>query len=180
MSTRKLKSAFYPFLYLLVAVVVATIPAGNLYAQAVVTGHVFAEVVEGLTVEETTQLNFGRFYPETSGGNINVYPDGSRSVSGDVSLLGMVTPASFTVTGQADATFSISLPFQPAIITNLANAKTMIVDKWASLPVEGTNTGVLTGGTQVVKVGATLFVKSKAENPAGMYSGTYSISFNYN
>jgi hypothetical protein len=155
-------------------------PAGRSVAQANVTAHVFAEVVEAITASETAQLNFGRFYSTANGGKITISPDGIRSVTPDVTPLGMISAASFTVTGQVDATFSISLPTENATVTNLSNSKTMDVENWVSIPSAINGSGILTGGTQLIKVGATLVVKTSNDNPAGIYSGTYSVSFNYN
>jgi hypothetical protein len=156
------------------------LPAGRLVAQVNVTAHVYAEVIEAITAAETAQLNFGRFYSVANGGNITISPEGLRYVTPDVTVLGMVSAASFTVTGQIDATFSITLPTEKATVINLSNSKTMDVENWVSIPSANNSSGVLTGGTQVIKVGATLVVKTRNDNPAGMYSGIYSVSFNYN
>ena len=149
-------------------------------AQESVTAKVFAEVIPALTAAEITQMNFGKFSPETQGGSVLITPDGSRSVTGTVALTGGThNPASFYITGEGGATFSILLPQQPALLTNTSNSKTMMVSDWVSIPPQGMGTGLLSEGSQEVKVGATLIVGSMEDNPVGIYTGTYSITFGY-
>jgi hypothetical protein len=153
----------------------------NLQAQVSVTGSIFAEVIATLSANETAQLNFGKFSPETEGGEVLVTPDDSRSSSGTVILgNGVHNAATFYITGENEATYSISLPYQPSTITNVLTNKTMVVRNWSSDPPIGTGTGILSKGSQVVKVGATLVVGNLNDNPVGVYTGSYTITFNYN
>lgn len=157
------------------------IPARKATAQSSVSAHAVAEVIEALTATETAELNFGRFSPETTGGVVKLTPDGIRSSAGTVALSGGThNAASFYITGQYDATFSITLPSSPAILTNVSSAKTMTVSAWESEPPAGIGTGVLEGGSLAVNIGATLTVGSMNDNPVGIYAGTYSITFAYN
>ena len=150
-------------------------------AQATVTAQVFAEVIPALTATEITLMSFGKFSPETQGGSVVITPDGSRSVTGTVALTGgSHNPGSFYITGESNATFSIILPAQPALLTNTSNSKTMEVKNWVSIPQPGIGTGLLSEGSQEVKVGATLIVGSMENNPVGIYTGTYAITFGYN
>jgi hypothetical protein len=142
---------------------------------------VTAEVIEALTTKETAQLNFGRFSPETQGGKVILTPDGERSALGTVVLAGGThNSASFYITGQPDATFSIALPSAPALLTNLQNDKTMQVSDWQSFPAPGIGVAKLIGGSMTVKVGASLIVGDMNANPKGLYAGTYSVTFAYN
>ncbi len=150
-------------------------------AQSTVNGEVFAEVISALTAKETAQLNFGKFSPTTQGGQVLITPDGSRMATGTIILSqGPHHAAGFSLTGEENATYSISLPKGPSTITNTSNAKTMIVDDWISIPAQGAGAGILAGGMQEIKVGATLNVGSMDDNPVGLYSGTYQIKFDYN
>ncbi len=55
--------------------------------------------------------SFGKFSPETNGGEIHLSPQGMRSVNGSVVLSGGGhSNGSFIITGEDQATFSISLP----------------------------------------------------------------------
>ena len=153
----------------------------KLQAQANVSAQVFAEVIAALTATETSELNFGRFSPEEQGGQIYLSPQGVRQATGTLALGGgTFTPAAFYITGASDATFSITLPSTPAVLTNVASSKTMLVSNWESVPPAGIGTGKLEGGSLAVNVGATLSVGNVNDNPVGIYSGTYAITFAYN
>ena len=150
-------------------------------AQASVTATANAEVIEALTTTETAQLNFGRFSPETQGGKIILTPDGVRTAQGTVVLGGGThNSASFYITGQYEATFSITLPSGPAMLTNTQNNKTMEVTDWSSYPAPGIGVGKLVGGAMTVRVGAVLNVGDFNANPIGLYAGVYAITFAYN
>ncbi|MEI6139009.1 MAG: DUF4402 domain-containing protein [Mariniphaga sp.] len=150
-------------------------------AQASVQATANAEVIEALTSTETAQMNFGRFSPETQGGKIILTPDGVRTAQGTVVLGGGThNSASFYLTGQYEATFSVTLPSGPAILTNLKNNKTMEITDWTSIPAPGIGVGKLTGGSMTVRVGAVLNVGDFNANPVGIYAGIYAITFAYN
>jgi hypothetical protein len=149
--------------------------------QATATGQIFAEVVPVFSASETAQLNFGRFSPGVQGGEIILSPQNTISVLGSVFKgTGMHNSASFYITGDADASYSITLPSAPVILTHVSSAKTMQVMNWASVPAPGTGTGRLQNGFQVVYVGATLKVGTMNDNPVGIYTGTYNITFDFN
>ncbi|HEY3372278.1 MAG TPA: DUF4402 domain-containing protein [Prolixibacteraceae bacterium] len=150
-------------------------------AQTSITVVASAEVVEGLATKETSQLNFGRFSPQTQGGKIIMTPDGVRTSEGSVVLAGGThNAASFFISGQYESTFSIGLPTGPETLTNLENDKTMLVSDWVSSPAQGMGVGKLVGGGMTVKIGASLIVGDMNANPAGMYVGSYAVTFAYN
>ena len=149
--------------------------------SASATGHVIAEIIPVFAASETSQLNFGRFSPGPQGGKIILTPQGSISVLGSVFKgPGSHNAASFYVSGDQDAAFSINLPSKPVILNHITSAKTMIVDNWVSVPGTDIGAGMLQGGYQVVQVGATLNVGTLDDNPVGVYTGTYEISFDFN
>ena len=149
--------------------------------QASVTGHVFAEVVVAFSAVETSQMNFGRFSPGPYGGEIILTPQGTVSVMGSVARgSGMHNAASFYLTGDNSATFSINLPKASAILTSTSDSKTMLVKNWVSSPAPGPGAGTLQNGVQSVYVGATLEVGTMYDNPVGIYTGTYTITFDFN
>jgi hypothetical protein len=155
--------------------------APRVNAQASVTASMFAEVIAALTATEHSQLSFGKFSPEVNGGEIHLSPQGVRTVAGNVVLSGGGHSAgSFIITGEDQATYSITLPTSQTLLTNSNGSKTMVVNEWESTPAPGIGVGVLNGGTQEVKVGATLIVGSMNDNPVGMYTGSYFITFAYN
>jgi hypothetical protein len=151
------------------------------FSQASVTAQAFAEVISALTATETSQLNFGKFSPEVQGGQVIVTPDGIRTTNGSVILSGGIANSGiFYITGTPDALFSIQLPNGPALLTHQNSSKTMMVNNWVSYPQSGNGTGVLANGQQFVHLGATLNVGSLLDNPVGMYSGAFTLTFAYN
>jgi hypothetical protein len=157
----------------------------NLFSQATTastTGQITAEVIPVFSAVETSQLNFGRFAPGPQGGEIILTPQNTISVMGTVFIgTGVHNAASFYVTGDADASFSISLPVNPVILTHrTSSARTMLVDNWISVPAPGIGTGMLRNGYQTVYVGATLKVGTLNDNPMGIYTGSYEIKFDFN
>ena len=138
-----------------------------------VTGHISAEIISIYTAREMSQLNFGRFSPGVQGGEIILSPESNISVLGSVYQgTGMHNAASFGLSGDVDATFSITLPAVPVVLTHVSNAKTMLVDN----EIEA----ILQNGFQVVYVGATLKVGTLNDNPVGVYLGNYIITFDFN
>jgi hypothetical protein len=148
-------------------------------AQAV--GHINAEVIPVFSATETSQMNFGRFSPGPLGGEILLTPESTISVLGSVFTgTGAHNAASFYVTGDSDASYTITLPDSPVILRHVSTAKTMVIEDWISNPGTGTGAGILRDGYQVVNVGATLKVGNLDDNPVGVYAGTYTITFDFN
>ena len=173
-----MKNVVHIFCGIIICLIVAATEAN---AQVTATGTASAEIIEALTTREISPLNFGRFSPETQGGKIILTPNGVRSVQGTVVLAGGThSAASFYVSGQYEATFTIALPAGPEILTNLHNEKTMIVGEWRSSPEAGIGIGKLVGGASTVYIGATLTVGDMNANPVGLYAGTFSVTFAYN
>lgn len=145
------------------------------------TGHVTAEVIPVFSASETTEMNFGKFAPGPQGGLIILTPESSISVLGSVFTgTGTHNAASFYVSGDNDAAFSITLPKNPVVLTNLNSARTMSIVDWNSVPSPGPGSGTLHNGYQIVNVGATLNVGTLYDNPVGIYSGEYTITFDFN
>ena len=161
--------------------IISLISASSAKAQVSIIAHASAEIIEALTATENSTLNFGRFSPETSGGEIILTPDGVRTATSSVALIGgTYNPATFVLTGQNESIVTIALPAASALLTNSTNGKTLEVYNWKSYPEAGIGTGVLINGLLSVNVGATLKVGDIEKNPVGIYSGTYTVTFSYN
>lgn len=173
---KRLKRLLFSLLYIL------HVTGINVNAQpSSATGHVIAEIIPVFSASETSQLNFGKFSPGPQGGMITLTPQSTISVIGSVFKgIGSHNAGSFYVTGDANAAYSISLPTSPVILTHTSNAKTMLIQDWVSEPAQGIGTGTLQEGFQVVYVGATLKVGTLYDNPVGIYTGTYTITFDFN
>jgi hypothetical protein len=149
--------------------------------SSTVTGHITAEVISTLSAIEATQLSFGKFSPGTHGGKLIISPENAISVTGSVwPGSGIHSAASFYVTGEPGVTYTVTLPSSPVTITHVNSARTMTVEDWTSVPLPEPGAGILEDGYQVVYVGATLSVGTLNDNPVGVYTGTYSITFDFN
>lgn len=149
--------------------------------QASATGHILAEVITAFTAVETAQMNFGRFSPGPFGGQLVITPQSTVSAMGSVVTgSGVPNAASFYITGDSHTVYSINLPNTPIAITNTTNARTMLVSNWVSVPSPGPGGATLQEGFQTVYVGATLEIGTLTDNPVGVYTGSYTITFDFN
>ena len=131
-----------------------------------------------INVSNTRPLTFGKFVAG-SGGTITVDPAGTRSRSGGVYLLasGPGSSATFNASdsnpANANLSYIITLPDNNSVL--LSNgSNTMAANNFVSNP---SGTGMLTSGSQVISIGATLTVSPN--QPPGNYSGNLSITVNY-
>jgi len=150
-------------------------------AQETASATATATIVTPIAITKTVDMNFGIISVQsTTGGTVVLSPAGVRTPSGGVTLPAgggtSTAAASFTVTGVAGYSYNVTLPSSALTITSGSN--TMTVTDFTSNPAG--NAGLLTGGTQTLKVGATLNVT--AAQPAGTYvSGTpFNVTVNYN
>jgi hypothetical protein len=160
-------------------------PAGLIVAQSPTTvsarGHITAQVVTILAAVETSQMNFGRFSPGSQGGELILTPESTISVLGSVwPGAGTHNAASFNVTGDPGIAYTITLPAEPVTITHIGTARTMTVEDWISVPAPIAGAGMLQDGFQTVYIGATLKVGTLNDNPVGVYTGTYTVTFDFN
>lgn len=123
-------------------------------------------------------LIFGAFFHGPAGGSVIIYPDGSRSVTGDIvqANLGIpFSPAIFEV--DADAGTPVAILNGPDVTLTGSNGGSI------SLHVGDASTGASFITTVVppdrtqVRIGGTLTIGNRLANPAGTYSGTFSVTF---
>ncbi len=148
-------------------------------AQSKATAIANAKIVTPISIVKNTDLNFGNIAVQaTTGGQVILSPNSSRTRTSGVTLpaiTGTVSAAGFTITGESNYTYSITLPTS-LTLTHSAGSKTMMATSFTSNPV---STGLLTNGTQNITVGATLTVS--AAQLAGVYtSGTFDVTVTYN
>jgi hypothetical protein len=155
----------------LLAAVVATLSTFSVSAMAATaTGTASATVLTPIAIAAGTALNFGTLAGNASGGTVVVTAGGTRSTTGTVVVTsGAFSAGSFTVTGTGAATFGVTYP---ASFNVVSNANTMAVQ------VAGAATGTLANGTVALPVGGTLTVG--ANQAAGSYTGTYTMTVEYN
>lgn len=123
-----------------------------------------------------TELAFGNIIANAAAGTATVIPAGTISysiVSAPAAIPGAHTAATFTVGGAIGATYTIVLPTTDVTISDGTNS--MTVNNFQSTP-SGTST--LATATEVLRVGGRLNVG--ASQAAGDYTGTFSVTVNYN
>lgn len=131
-----------------------------------------ATVIQGIAVSEVTEMNFGKLVPTTAGGVVQIDVFGNRTViSGSVDLVSSLTAQTILfVAGEPGRTYSITRS-APGIVTN--GTDTM------DLTIIGTNTGTVSPtGTSSLGSGGQLTVGPN--QPIGTYTGTFTITINYN
>ncbi|NLE32215.1 MAG: DUF4402 domain-containing protein [Bacteroidales bacterium] len=148
------------------------------FSQVTATGHIAVTIVTPISITKTQDMNFGHVSVESGMGRVTLSPESqARQVSGDVELMdgGAVSVASFKVKGYQGATFSISLPQSPVMISN--GNKSMMVTDFTSTP---SGFGDLSDGSKDVKVGATLVVTG--DQILGEYASVspFPVTVNYN
>lgn len=143
------------------------------FAQATATAT--ATIVTPIAISRVTHMNFGNVV--AGAGTVVLLPAGTRSATGGVTFIpasaGTITAATYTVTGLANATYSITLP---GLITVVNGATTMDVDTWTSNYSPG-NIGTIDG--TVLSVGATLHVNA-GQTPGVYTSANFTVTVNYN
>ena len=146
------------------------------FAQA--TANASATIIGPISIARTSHMFFGNVAINATPGIVQLAPAGTRTPGGGVTLpatTGTVSPAIFTVTGADGYTYAITLPTVDHTISDGTN--NMIVNAFTSTP---SGTGSLAGGSQELRVGATLNVG--ASQPAGTYTSvaSFTVTVNYN
>jgi len=151
------------------------------FAQATATASASATIITPITIVKNVDMNFGNVAVSASlAGTVVLVPAGTRTTGGAggvtlPSTTGTVAGADFTVSGQGSYTYAITLP---TTVNITSGSNTMTVNTFTSSPA---TTGTLsTGGTQDLKVGATLNVS--AAQAAGTYTNSTAVpvTVNYN
>lgn len=151
------------------------------FAQVNATAQASANIITPISISKNVDMAFGNIsvnsttlgtvtLPATSGTPI-------RSYTGGVTLpavTGTVSAAEFTVTGANSTSYAITLP---GVTPLTSGGSSMNLDTFLT-DIAG-NTGTLSGtGTQSFYVGSTLHVA--AAQAAGTYTGSFSVTVNYN
>jgi hypothetical protein len=143
-----------------------------------------AIVVQPLTFLEVIDLHFGNIYASNATGTVTVAPNGTRTKTGGVTLVGALHhPAEFAGFGATNQRVDISLGSN-TIFINGPGAPMRV----RNFVIGSTPTAVLTTtprrfriasatGLFTFPVGATLDVN--ANQAPGIYSGTWTITLNY-
>jgi len=157
------------------AAVFSAVSVGTSYADNTATATATGKVILPIAVSKSTDLNFGNFAAGATGGTVDLTAVASttRSKTGSVTLASGVTPTSavFHVTGETGASFALTM--DPLSLSGTGDP--MVVTLESSL---GAGSGTLTGGAADVVVAGSLAVG--ASQASGTYTGTLSVTVNYN
>ena len=177
------------FLFTILTLVVHII---NISAQSkpTLTVNASATIVEALTLSETTSMNFGTTSQTNHEGGTIILETNSnkRTYTGGLASSGTTnqeaTNATFEVSGLSHATYTLILPAaitieHTSIDTGINTMEiTAIKARFNGADADAITSSIASNGTDSFTLGATLNVQ---ENQVfGLYSGTYSVSVDYN
>lgn len=123
-------------------------------------------------------MNFGAFFQGLTGGSVILYPDGSRSSTGDVILANLgyaFSPALFEI--EAEPGTVITILNGPNIQLSGSNGGSINLQIGAANLISPFVTTAVPPMRTPVYIGGTLTIGSPPANPAGQYSGTFSVTF---
>ena len=134
------------------------------------------EVVTGLSIDKTGELAFGKFAVNEKGGTVAVAASvGATAVvtDGVTKQGGSSSPALFTVSGYADATYTVTKPDEITLKHGADDQMTVTLSY-------STDVFKLSSGSQSFYVGGTLTVG--ANQPVGVYENTedLKVTVDYN
>jgi len=142
-------------------------------------GQAFAQTTITIVVSTTAVLNFGGF-TAGGGGTVTVSTAGARSRTGSVTLIpgvGVVSAGSLSIFGSTGVLIDVNLTNPVFTIDNPGAGAPMNVSGF-DIDGGGSNVSVtLPTTTAVFPIGATLTVP--ASQPAGLYTGVYTVMAEY-
>lgn len=142
---------------------------------ATTSSTVEVNIVSNINLVAQNGIVFGDISSSSIPGTVTIGTDSSRVTKGGVTVNSNVvgTPALYEVSGEPNATYSVSLP--DSVVLTSASGDNMIVNKFTSIPE---NDGQLdSSGRQDVNIGATLNVEGS--QPFGTYRGVMSTTVDY-
>ena len=131
---------------------------------------IFADPLQGLF--------FGAVFRGPTGGSIIIFPDGSRSVTGDLQKANTgapFSPAIFEV--EANLGTIINIVNGPDVVLNGSNGGTATLIVGAASPGSSFITAVSPPLRTTVRIGGTLVVGGPLISPSGVYNGFFSVTF---
>ena len=137
-----------------------------------------ARIITPITITNTASMEFGNLLE--TGTEYTVVLGTEGTTIGDIrptGLAGTIQSAGFDVTGESGATYTITFP-DYVILNNggTGSGNQMTLNNFTSSKTG--DTGTLNSGNDSFTVGASLTVN--AEQNSGNYTGTFSVTVNYN
>lgn len=131
-----------------------------------------------VTVNLSQNLSFGAFYQGATGGSVIIFPNGSRSSTGDVVLLNM--GYSFS-TGLYDVVANpgtlVSILNGPDAILSGSNGGSLTLKLGTTSPANPFIVTTSPPSSTQLRIGGTLLVGTPLANPPGNFSGTFNVTF---
>lgn len=121
---------------------------------------------------------FGAFFLGNSGGSLILYPDGSRTTTGSIIQANLgyaVSPAVFEV--EANPGTQITILNGPDVTLAGSNGGSIQLKIGAASTGASFITTAAAPARTQVRIGGTLIIGSPLTNPAGSYSGSFSVTF---
>ncbi len=144
-----------------------------------VTLPIIATLWRPLTITQSKQLNFGAINVSTGNAVVNMSAqNGNRTIVSGAAGITLISslpgnPAEFVITGQPNTSINVSLPTSTTLT---GPGAAMTVNNFSRRP-SGSSTNTNSNGNLTLTVGADLIIN--ANQAAGTYNGTYTISVNY-
>jgi len=166
----------------------AELSVGSLIGVVDATANASVTILSPLSITPTgLGMNFGNVVSSSTLGTVVLTSSGDRTVTGGAGTMGQagsVSAATFDVTGQKDATYSIALPLlatlnQESGTLGVAMTVTAFTSSLTASALPLVWNGVMgTAGTGTFNVGGTLNVGMN--QAAGLYTGTFPVLLAYN
>lgn len=175
-----MKSLARLFVVAVVVTAASALVPSSAFAQASATAsaNASANIIAPITLVKVTDLVFGDIVPNTTAGTVAMDVTGTvTGVTGGVTALASVrNAATFTVGGQNGRSYSVD-PIANITISNVAGPD-MIINPVSDCGGGAPPCRVNVPGVTTVRVGGTLNVG--ANQPAALYTGTFSVTVRYN
>ena len=129
-------------------------------------------------VDPQQGLVFGSVFRGPTGGSVIIYPDGSRSVTGDIQQAHSgvpFSPAIFEI--EANPGTIVTIVNGPDVILNGSNGGTAILKIGNSNLGSPFITNVQQPSRTILRIGATLVIGTSLVTPSGNYTGYFNLTF---
>jgi hypothetical protein len=154
-------------------------------ASATGTGTASVQVIQPLTIADTSDLSFGRVTTSGSSGTVAINESGARTVTGGVTEAGgTLAKGEFTANGEPNQAVTVTLVGGGTLtVTGTASSATLTGTFDSSkkgaqtLGAAGTGSGAAFGKL-VIPVSASLTIPANATSDS--YTGTYQVKVDYN
>lgn len=143
------------------------------------TGNAAATIVTAITITEDATMNFGSISVGAGGGTVVLDTSDGVSTTGDaVAEGGTVTSAVFSIDGDNNAGYAVTMPANITVDDGGGNNMTINTFTYLAEDAATDTTGTMdVTGAGTMTIGGTLTVS--ASQVAGSYSGTYTITALY-